>query len=171
MSGLSISLDRNAEIQIAATIKIIASAEPTPAALPLVRLTTIAGGITTTHTGATKIMYTLPADKQVQLQVQYVDANGNPAKVDGAVSWVSSDENIAKCEPITAQQVDANTPEGGVVMLVPGAQVGNCQISASADADLGGGVRELVTLLDVTVVGGEAVAGTITPVGEATPKP
>jgi hypothetical protein len=32
-------------------------------------------------------------------------------------------------------------------------------------------VRELVTLLDVTVVGGEAVAGTITPVGEVEPKP
>ena len=59
----------------------------------------------------------------------------------------------------------------GAVMLKPGDQIGDCQISCKADADMGEGVRELVTLLDVTVVGGEAVAGTITPVGEAKAKP
>ena len=115
--------------------------------------------------------YTLPADKQVRLQIAYVDSNGNPAKVDGAVTWESSDDGIARLEPLVPTQVDPNTPEGGVVMLVPGDQVGNCQISAHADADMGDGARPLVTLLDVTVVGGEAVAGTITPQGEPQPIP
>jgi len=166
--GFSISLDRNAEIHVDARIKV--TVDPPEAAGPVVKLSATAGGITSTHTGATHMSYTLPADKQVRLQIAYIDANNNPATVDGAVSWVSSDENIARCEPVTVQPVDANTPEGGIVMLVPGDQVGNCQISAKADADLGDGVRELVTMLDVTVVGGEAVSGTITPVGEQTPK-
>jgi hypothetical protein len=111
--------------------------------------------------------YTLPADKTVQLQIAYVDANGNPATIDGAVAWESSNPEVADVESLPVQQGAA----GSVVQLVPGSTIGNCQISAKADADLGTGVRELVTLLDVTVVGGEAVTGTISPVGEPTPKP
>jgi hypothetical protein len=166
--GFSLTVDRDLEIQVDARIKITA----VPAVTPLLaKLSASAGGITVTHTGATKMAYTLPSDKQVRLQIQYVDANGNPAVVDGLVSWESSDEEIAAVEPLEATPTDETIPEGGVVMLVPGTKVGNAQISAHADADLGEGVRELVTLLDVTVVGGEAVAGTITPVGEVEPKP
>jgi hypothetical protein len=40
---------------------------------------------------------------------------------------------------------------------------------ATADADLGDGVRELNTLLDVTLVAGEAVTGTINVVGDPQP--
>lgn len=107
--------------------------------------------------------YTLPADKMIGLQIAYVDANGNPATVDGAVEWESSNPDIAAVLPTSA--------DGSTADLVPGSQVGQCQITARADADLGSGIRELVTLLDVTVVGGEAVAGTITPVGDPQPKP
>lgn len=113
--------------------------------------------------------FTLPADKQARLQIQYVDANNNPARVDGTVSWDSSDEDVARVEPLAATPQDV--PEGGAVMLIPGSKVGACQVSARADADLGSGVRDIVTLFDVEVVGGEAVAGTISPVGELIPKP
>ena len=167
--SFAFTIDRNAEIHVDARIRV--TVEPQPAAGPIAQLTATCGGVSSTYTGATKVMYTLPADKQVRLQIAYVDANNNTAHVDGAVSWESSDDEIASVEPLVPTQVDPNTPEGGVVMLVPGAKVGTCQITARADADLGDGVRELVTLLDVEVVGGEAVAGTITPVGEATPKP
>ena len=153
------------EFHIDARVR-ITMAEP---AGPTVRLSATHGGITTTHTGANTMAYTLPADKQVQLQIGYVDANGNPATIDGVVTWESSDEEIASIEPLEA--TPQGTPEGGVVTLVPGTKVGNCQVTARADADLGEGLRELVTLLDVTVVGGEAVTGTITPVGEPTPLP
>lgn len=110
--------------------------------------------------------YTLPADKMVGLKISYVDKNNNPATIDGAVVWQSSDPNIARVEPPVPPEADNST-----VNLVPGTAVGNCQVSAQADADLGAGVRQLVTLLDVTIVGGEAVTGTITPTGEPVPLP
>jgi hypothetical protein len=157
MSALSFTLDRSVDILIDARIRVVV-----PPADLQVRLTTRCGGITTTHTGATKMAYTLPSDKMVELSIAYVDANGNAASVDGAVAWDSSDEGIAAIEPVA--------PDGSTVMLVPGTKIGNCQVSAKADADLGAGVRELITLLDVTVVGGEAVAGVITPSGSQVPK-
>jgi hypothetical protein len=107
--------------------------------------------------------YTLPGDKQVEVKVSYVDANGNPAAVDGEVSWESSDTDIADVE------VDAS--DSTHATIVPGTKVGQAQISANADADLGAGIRNLITTMDLTVVGGEAVAGTIEPVGAPTPKP
>lgn len=110
-----------------------------------------------------EMAYTLPADKQVRVKVSYVDANNNPAVVDGLVAWASSDPTIAA---VTADPADSQE-----AMIVPGTNVGQCQITATADADLGEGTRPLVTLMDLTVVGGEAVAGIIEPVGAPTPKP
>lgn len=107
--------------------------------------------------------YTLPADKQIKMKVSYVDANGNPAIVDGDVSWASSNTAI-----INAVVNPSNTFEA---VVRPGTQIGQAQVTATADADLGSGVRQLVTLMDVTVVGGEAVAGVIEPVGDPEPIP
>jgi hypothetical protein len=107
------------------------------------------------------VMYTMPVDKMVKMQVSYVDARGNPAVVDGPVTWTSSDETIIKV------RVDAS--DSTMVMVVPAGAVGQAQVVATADADLGAGVRSLVTTADIDIVAGEAVAGTITPVGEATP--
>ena len=42
-------------------------------------------------------------------------------------------------------------------------------MTATADADLGEGVRRLTTVCDIEVVAGEAVSGTIQPVGEPEP--
>src|SRR4029077_3998953 len=47
------------------------------------------------------VMYTLPVDHTVLMQVTYTDAKGNPATIDGDVSWQSSDASIA------AVQVDS----------------------------------------------------------------
>jgi hypothetical protein len=102
--------------------------------------------------------YTLPVGKQVEVQVAYMDANGNPATVDGIVAWDSSDPSI----------VDVLVDDNDTTLATVRAQgaLGLAQVSATADADLGQGVRTLVTTMDVTCVAGEAVAGTITPVGE-----
>jgi hypothetical protein len=100
--------------------------------------------------------YTLPNDKVVDVGVSYVDAHGNPATVDGPVTWSSSNDAIAT--------VDAKAGDDKVATITPVGPVGNVQISVTADADLGEGTRELITLFDVSVVGGEAVAGTIAPV-------
>jgi hypothetical protein len=102
--------------------------------------------------------YTLPDDYQVDLQIGYTDAKGHPATIDGEVAWSSSDETICA--------VHVNPTDSTKVTLRPQANLGNCQISATADADLGSGVQNIITLFDTTVVGGSAVAGTVTP-GEA----
>lgn len=105
--------------------------------------------------------YTLPANHQVEVQVKYVDDDGNPATVDGDVVWATSDEHIATVE------VDAENSTKATISQAH--SVGAVQITATADADLGQGTRELVTLMDVTVIPGEAVAGNIEPTGAPTP--
>jgi hypothetical protein len=102
--------------------------------------------------------YTLPDDMQVTLTISYVDKNGNPANIDGDVVWASSDENVARVIP-------TNINQNVEVMLVPAqtAGLGTCQISATADADMGDGTSNIVTLFDVQIVAGTAVAGTVTP--------
>jgi hypothetical protein len=100
--------------------------------------------------------YNLPDGKKVTVQVAYVDAKGNPAKVDGDVAWSSSGNGIAM---VTADATDTTKA------VIQSSSLGQAQITAKADADLGAGVRELLTMFDVEVVAGEAVAGTIAPVG------
>jgi hypothetical protein len=107
------------------------------------------------------VMYTLPVDELVKMQVSYVDANGNPAAVDGPVAWASSDDDIVT---VTVDDNDST-----IVTVTPVGDLGQVQITATADADLGTGVRNLITVCDITVVAGEAVAGTIQPIGEAEP--
>jgi len=107
--------------------------------------------------------YTLPTDMMVGVQVTYTDAKGNPATVDGDVVWTSSDDNIAGAEPDAEDSTKAN--------IVPAAKIGNVQITATADADLGSGVSNIIAVMSLTVVAGEAVAATIAPTGDPVPIP
>jgi hypothetical protein len=116
-----------------------------------------------TATGVGDMAYTLPVGMLVTAQVAYVDAGGNPAVIDGAVTWASSNDTVATAV------VDSGDSTICTVSA-PGA-VGSAQITATADADLGAGVKTLVTLLDITVVAGEAVAGTISITGTPQPIP
>jgi hypothetical protein len=122
------------------------------------------GGFTLTARGD-DMAYTLPADMQVQVQVTFVDASGNPATVDGAVTWDSSDAT-GNMLTVTVDPTDDTL----ATVAAPG-QLGAAQVSCTADADLGDGVTPIVTTMDVTVVAGAAVAGTITPVGSPVPIP
>jgi hypothetical protein len=105
--------------------------------------------------------YKLPNDKVIGVQVAYVDSKGNPATVDGDVTWDTSDQNIATVRTDSGDSTQA--------VVTPTGQVGQVQVTCTADADLGEGVREIITTMDVEIVAGEAVAGTITPVGEPQP--
>jgi hypothetical protein len=107
------------------------------------------------------VMYTLPVDKLVSVQVAYVDAQGNPATVDGAVVWASSDDTLLT--------VSVDAEDSTICTVTPVGEAGQAQVSATADADLGDGIRELITLCDIEVVAGEAVAGTIQPLGDPQP--
>lgn len=124
------------------------------------RITVRYRGLTLTAWGD-GMSYKLPNDNQIQVQVAYVDSHGNPAAIDGEVTWDTSDSNIATVETDTADSTRAT--------VVPNGQVGQVQVTCTADADLGEGTREIITTMDVDVVAGEAVAGTITPVGPPTP--
>lgn len=106
-------------------------------------------------------MFTMPIDHFVDLQVQYVDAGGNPASIDGAVTWLSSNDAVVVLEPDRDDSTKCRATSAQTV--------GQVQVTATADADLGDGVRNLVTLMDMNVVAGEAVAGTISPAGESSP--
>jgi hypothetical protein len=105
------------------------------------------------------MVYQLPVDKQIKVQVSYVDAEGNPAAVDDVI-WSSSNDAIAT---VVADDVDHTQ---ATISPTGGGPLGQVQIVATADVDLGAGVKELLTHCDVEIVAGEAVAGTITPVGE-----
>jgi hypothetical protein len=133
--------------------------DPPPPILAL--LTINYGRFTITAKG--DVMYTLPVDMLVQMQVAYMDSENNPAAVDGPVAWSSSDDTLAT--------VAADANDSTLVTVTPVGPLGQVQITATADADLGAGVRNLVTVSDIQLVAGEAVAGTITPVGAPTPKP
>jgi hypothetical protein len=117
-------------------------------------------GFTVTARGD-DMAYKLPNDMVVRCQVSYVDAKGNPAQVDGEVTWDSSNQTIAT--------VKVDSGDSSQVVVTPAGNIGQAQISATADADLGEGTTELITTMDIEVVAGSAVAGTIAPVGEPEP--
>ena len=145
------------EISFGTPLRIVVAKEEAP--LIYSRLTITDGSTRVTAKG--DVMYTMPIQYGVGLQVTYVDAGGNPAAVDGPVAWSTSDASIVS--------IQVDTTDTTKCSIASGQNVGQAQISATADADLGAGVRNLVTLLDVTIVAGEAVAGTIAPVGAAAP--
>jgi hypothetical protein len=145
------------EISFGTPLRIVVAKEETP----IYYRWTISDGKTTV-TAKGDVMYTMPILYQVALQVSYVDAGGNPASVD-TVTWNSSNSNIVTFTVDTTDQTKCTIQSTNTV--------GSSQITATADVDLGAGVKNIVSLLDVSVVAGEAVAGTINVVGTATPIP
>ena len=123
-------------------------------------ITTNCGGFTVKSKGPTAV-YKLPVGMKIDVAVSYVDAAGNPATVDGDVDWETSDKEIANVFRISGTDSTKVSVRAG--------KPGQTQISATADADLGEGVRNIITTMDIEVIPGEAVAGTITPIGEPEP--
>jgi hypothetical protein len=81
--------------------------------------------------------------------------------VDGAVVWQTSDPAIAT--------LSVDISDSTIVVVTPVGPAGQIQVTATADADLGQGVKNLITVCDIEVVAGEAVAGTIQPLGAPQP--
>jgi hypothetical protein len=69
-------------------------------------------GLTITARGE-GMAYKLPNDKQIGVRVSYVDAKGNPASVDGDVTWDTSDPTIATVN------VDPDHGESANATVVP----------------------------------------------------
>jgi hypothetical protein len=131
-----------------------------PAASGYVLVTAKYDRFTVTGKGE-KMAYTLPIDMLINVQVAYVDRGGNPAVVDGDVKWSSSN---ASAVLLTIDPRDST-----ICRITPAGKAATVQVIATADADLGEGVRELITTLDLNLVPAEAVAGTIAPVGDPQP--
>lgn len=111
--------------------------------------------------GRSPVMFTLPADKKVKVQVKYVDSKGNTARVDGDVQWESSDDEVASVGVLQGETTKAE--------VIPGDKLGQAQITATADADLGEGSQEIIATMNIIVVAGSAVTASIEPEGELEP--
>jgi hypothetical protein len=95
----------------------------------------------------------LPVDKKlVGCTISYVDSFGNAAKVDGIPVWAADNPNLVT--------VIAST-DGFSADIIPVGPVGTTQITVTADADLGEGVKTLTTIGTIECIAAEAVSGTI----------
>jgi hypothetical protein len=106
--------------------------------------------------------YKLPVGMMIQVQVSYVDAEGNPAEVDapGPV-WDTASPSIVEIKPDQTNNYKCEIRATG--------KTGSAQVTATADADMGEGTKSLITTLDLDVVAGEAVAGQIDVTSEPMP--
>ena len=95
----------------------------------------------------------LTDEQKVSLSIDPRTAAGNPAKVDGVPVWSVSDSNVLTIVP---------SEDGKSAVVTTTGQLGASQVSVSADADLGEGVRTIAATLDVTVVAAEAATLAIT---------
>jgi hypothetical protein len=130
--------------------------QPPPSAGSPTIITSTFEGLTTAAR-ATRMSYKLPQGKRIIVQITYLDEAGNPAVVE-TVAWSSSNPAVARA---------TQDPSDITRAAVDGLEIGSgVQVNATADADLGSGTRELVTLFDLDVVGGEAVTGSIAVIGE-----
>src|SRR6185436_7282177 len=91
------------EFQLGGTLRFLVDE---PASRPGARVTIRYGGLTLTAWGD-GMAYKLPNDKVIGVQVGYVDSKGNPAQVDGDVTWDTSDPEIATVETDTGDSVMA----------------------------------------------------------------
>lgn len=84
---------------------------------------------------------TLTSEEQTVLHAAPVTAAGNPAGVDGSVTWTTNDPAL-----ITL------TPAGFDCAVITNGPLGSASIQAEADADLGAGVVLIQESVFVTVI-------------------
>lgn len=96
----------------------------------------------------TDLMARITNEQRALLTVQPLTQAGNPAPIDGDVTYSSSDETVARIDV-----VDGNSA------FVTAVGEGAAQIFASFDADLGEGVRTVELSGAIEVVPAEATRG------------
>lgn len=111
--------------------------------------------------GVADMAFVLKDNEQTQVVADFRSAKGNPATVDGIPAWTVSD-------PATLSVTPAADGKSALVAAVGPAGTG--QVSVSADADLGEGVKEVIGRLDIEIVGGEATVINLNP-GPAVTQP
>ena len=101
-----------------------------------------------------EMAFTLTDIQQVTLAITVVDARGNPAALDGAPVWTSSDAALLTVVPST---------DGLSCVCTAVGPLGAAQVTVTGDALIGDGVRELFGVLDIDIVASEALNITIVP--------
>lgn len=96
----------------------------------------------------------LTVTQQVPVGVEFKDAKGNPAKVDGVPAWATDNSDVLALEP-AADGLSCNVKAAGVI--------GTAKVQVSADADLGAGVELVIGTLEIEVVAGKAATVVLTP--------
>jgi len=99
-------------------------------------------------------MATMQVNTYATLSVEWKDKGGNPAKVDGATVWTSTNPDILAATVATGNSLICN-------VYAPG-EIGKATVEASADADMGEGVKKVSKTIEIEVTTGEAVEGEIT---------
>ena len=99
-----------------------------------------------TITGDIK-MVTITDSQKFSITAGGIDAKGNPTTLDGAITFTSSD-------PALLTVTSTGNLSADVVAVGP---LGNAQVLANGDADLGAGVVPVTGILDVVIIAGQAV--------------
>lgn len=111
-------------------------------------------------------MNDLPSTHRIPFLISgFVDANQNPASVDGAPEYLVDNPNVLRVD------VDASEPSGLKGWVVAVGPVGSGVVSLRVDADLGEGVKQFTAPLgEFNVIAGEAVGVSVS-LGTAEPQP
>lgn len=118
------------------------------------------GLITNQDTGAI-MATTLPDDSQFTVSVAYVDRRGNPATVDSVPVWATDHPELLTIDP---------ADDGMSALVAAAGPTGSAQVTVTADAAFGPDVRDIIGILDVSIVGAEAVSATLS-AGAIEPQP
>ena len=87
-------------------------------------------------------------EQKVKLTINAVTAANRVAPLDGVPTWSVSDSAVLSLD-VAPDGLSAYAISNGV---------GVSQVSVIADADLGAGIRELATFIEIQVIAAEAVS-------------
>lgn len=93
-------------------------------------------------------MFLLSNAQKVTIQIEPLDQYEKPARIDGVPQWNNSDPTIGELVP---------SADGLTASFTTAGPLGLTQISCSADADLGEGIRTITAVDDIQVEASEAV--------------
>lgn len=93
-------------------------------------------------------MVQLTDEQKVLLRVEPKTEAGNAAPIDGVPSWTATDPTLVTLQP---------APDGLTCEVITNGPTGSCDVTCTADADLGEGVTEITGSITIEVVAAGAV--------------
>lgn len=94
-------------------------------------------------------MTTILVNTQRTVNAHFLTQDGKPAQVDGSPVWTISDPSVLELTPTSS----------GFSVKLRGLAEGSCEVTATADADRGEGVRPVTLTAIVRVMEPEATGG------------